>query len=170
MKKIVVVLLVCLGLSSVVSAQSAYFGVKFGLPFLVGVQYGYDFEADNRGFGVRGFLGSSSFGTSGVVGFGADALMRTPIGDFGSSAYVGASGSVAFSFGSASPVVGSPPPPGSQPNNVTVLLSLLLGLEFALGQSWSLCLEMQPMTVVIASGFTQFVTLPLVSIGVNVRF
>jgi hypothetical protein len=169
MKKFFVVLLVFLGLQSVATAQGGYFGVKLGLPYLFTVQYGYDFQAVNQGFGIRGFLGSSFLGTGGVVGLGLDAYGRAPIGDYGSSAYAGLTGSVALSFGNAVPV-GSPPPSGGSSANITGLLGVLLGLEFVLGQNWSLFLEMQPMTLVVSSFSTQFFTLPLVSIGVNVKF
>lgn len=172
MKKLLIIFLMLFGLQSIAAAQGAYFGVKLGVPYVFTMHYGYDFQAVNQGFGVRASLGSSFFGASGVVGIGLDAFGRTPIGDYGSSAYAGLSGSVAFSFGSAVPVGSPPPPVGGTPSSVNVsgLLGVLLGLEFVLGQNWSLILEWQPLTVLISSYSTQALTLPLVAIGVNVKF
>jgi hypothetical protein len=163
-KKILCILLVTLGFSSLASAESSYFGVKFGTPFLFELHYGYDFNAVNKGFGIRAFFGSSLLGTSSSVGIGADAILRTPIGQYGSSAFVGFSSSVTFSFYNYNPT------PGSN-GTVTVLLSILLGIELSIGEGWSLLFEMQPMSFIIPSNSNvQFQTLPLLSFGVNARF
>jgi hypothetical protein len=164
MKKILCVLLVIFGFGSLASAQSSYFGVKFGTPFLFELHYGYDFNAINKGFGIRAFFGSSLLGTSSSIGIGADALLRTPIGQYGSSAFVGVSGSVAFSFYNYNPNPGTT-------GSVTVLLSILLGIELSIGEGWSVLFEMQPMSFIIPSNSNvQFQTLPLLSLGVNARF
>ncbi len=171
MKKILCILVLCLGLGSFASAQSSYFGVKFGLPYLIGVQYGHDFGASNQGFGVRGFFGSTFVGTSGIIGFGLDALLRTPVGEYGSSAYIGLSGSLVIALGGAQPSPVAPPVSGGSSSNLGALFNLLLGFEFVLGQNWSVCLELLPMSLFVSSsGPVQFLTLPLISMGINVRF
>lgn len=163
MKKIICVFLVLFGFGSFACAESSYFGVKFGTPFLFELHYGYDFNAVNKGFGIRGFFGSSLIGNSSSLGIGADALLRTPIGQYGSSAFVGLSSSVAFSFNNYTNNSGT--------INVTLLLSILLGIELSIGEGWSVLLEMQPMSLIIPSNSNvQLQTLPLLSLGVNARF
>jgi hypothetical protein len=163
-KKILCILLAVFGFGSLAAAQSSYFGVKFGTPFLFEVHYGYDFNAVNKGFGIRAFFGSSLLGGSSSVGLGLDALLRTPIGQYGSSAFVGLSSSVTFSFNNYNYN------PGTN-GSVTVLLGILLGIELSIGEGWSLLFEMQPMSLIIPSNSNaQFQTLPLLSFGVNARF
>jgi hypothetical protein len=164
MKKLLCIFLVLFGFGSFASAQSSSFGIKFGLPFIFALQVGHDFAESNKGFGVHAFAGATVMGQSGIVGAGIDAFLRTPFGQYGSSAFVGLSGSVLFlinNFPSAPP----------QANGFALFLGLLLGVEFVLGDGWSIELEFQPIAVFVPSNASaQFVPAQTFSLGINTRF
>ena len=138
--------------------------MKFGTPFIFELHYSYDFNAVNKGFGIRTFFGSSLLGASSSVGIGADALLRTPIGQCGSSAFVGVNGSVLFLINNFPDVL-------PQANGLALFLGLLLGVQFELGQGWLLELEFQPVAVFLPNNAAaQFVPAQTFPLGVNTRF
>jgi hypothetical protein len=164
MKKLLCIFVVLLGFGSFASAQSSSFGIKFGLPFVFALQVGHDFGESNKGFGIQAYVGATVIGQGGIFGVGADAFLRTPLSQYGSSAFVGLSGSVLF-LSSNYP---SAPP---EANGIALFLGLLLGVEFDLGEGWSLQLEFQPIAVLVSgSGAAQFVPAQTFSLGVNTRF
>ncbi len=92
MKRFLIVLGVVLAssvASSVASAQEAYFGVRFGLPFLIGVQGGADFGERGDGLGVRGLAEATFLGNVGVFNLAVDVYNRFRITEEGTNAYVG---------------------------------------------------------------------------------
>jgi hypothetical protein len=169
MKKYVLALLCIFGFASAGMAQSSSVALKMGLPYLFSVGYGHDFDQINKGFGIRGYFGATAVGgSSGVVGIGVEGIMRAPLGEAGSSAFLGlgASGLTVFGAGSTSPVGGG----GVSGSVFGGYLYLIAALEITLGQNWGLLLEWQPMQLVFGAPGVQFTTLPLISFGVNYRF
>ena len=157
MKKPILILLVLFGLSSLAQAQSSSIGLRLGVLSLVSVVYGYDFEAQNRGFGVKAFVSGVA-----VVGFGGAAplavvaglegIYRFAIGDFGSSLQLG--------LGASAGIYGV---------NLIILAYLQLGIELALGSGWSLTLEAKPLNWLYITQFRAS-PFPSFSLGVNYRF
>lgn len=153
-----------LGFGSFASAQSSYFGVKFGSPFIFALQVGHDFGEINKGFGIQAFVGATIMGQGGIWGVGADAFLRTPLGQYGSSAFVGLSASVLS-------LINNYPNVPPQANGIGLFLALLLGVQLELGEGWSLQLEFEPIAVFIPSNApAQFVPAQTFSLGINTRF
>jgi hypothetical protein len=164
MKRLLCIFVALFGFASFASAQSSSFGVKFGLPFVVALQVGHDFGEGNKGFGIQAFVGATVIGQTGILGAGIDAFLRTPLGQYGSSAFVGLSGSVLF-------LINNYPNVPPQANGIALFLGLLLGIEFELGEGWFLELEFQPIAVFLPNnGVAQFVPAQTFSLGVNTRF
>ncbi len=172
MKKILVVLVCIFGLSSIGNAQSSSVALRVGIPFLFSVGYGYDTQSDLRGFGVRGYLGATSFGFGGIVGLGIEGLMRTRVGFSGSSAYLGLGAALVASFtnGIATPVSGVPVGSTGISPSVSGYIYFLMGFEIALDQNWGLLLEMQPIAANISNQGFSPLTFPLISMGIAYRF
>jgi hypothetical protein len=162
MKRFLIVLgvvLACGVASSVASAQEAYFGVRFGFPFLIGVQGGADFGERGDGFGVRGVAEGTFLGSAVVYNLAVDAYNRFRLTEEGTNAYVGLGAGLvgAGVFGSGS---------GSGFD-----AHLLAGIEFRLNPGFGLFLELTPLWVVFPSGASaQVVTFPFFSLGGNFRF
>jgi hypothetical protein len=162
MKRILIVLSVVLAssiASSVASAQEAYFGVRFGLPFLIGVQGGADFGERGDGLGVRGLAEGTFLGGGVAFNLAVDAYNRFRLTEEGTNAYVGLGvglvGIGAFGVGSGS----------------AFDAHLLAGIEFRLNSGFGLFLELTPIWVVFPAGTSvQVVTFPFFSLGGNFRF
>jgi hypothetical protein len=168
MKKYVLALLCVFGFASLGMAQSSSVALKMGLPLLFSIGYGYDFEAPNKGFGVRAYFGGTAIGGSGYAGIGVEGLMRAPLGDSGSSAALG--------LGMSGLMVSGGTPLSGVGGGSTVspafggYIYLLAALEFTLGSNWGLLLEWQPLQVAFGAGNVQFATIPFLALGVNYRF
>ncbi len=162
MKKYVLALLCVWGFASLSMAQSSSVALKMGYPFLFSVGYGYDFNAPNQGFGVRGYFGATATGGPSVVGLGVDGLLRAPVGDSGSNAFIG--------VGAAGILNTSSDLGGFYFSGNGVYLYLLAGFEITLGQNWGLMLEWQPIQLFVTQSKQGLQTIPLISVGVNYRF
>jgi hypothetical protein len=162
MKRILIVLGVVLAssiASSVASAQEAYFGVRFGLPFLIGVQGGADFGERGDGLGVRGLAEGTFLGSAVVFNLSVDVYNRFRLTEEGTNAYVGLGaglvGAGVFGTGGGS---------GFDAH-------FLAGIEFRLNPGFGLFLELTPIWLVFPAGApVQVVTFPFFSLGGNFRF
>lgn len=162
MKRFLIVLGVVLAssvASSVASAQEAYFGVRFGLPFLIGVQGGVDFGERGDGPGVRALAEATFLGSVGAFNLAVDGYNRFRITEDGTNAYIGVGlglvGAGALGTGGGS----------------SFDAHLLAGVEFRLNPGFGLFLELTPIWVVFPSGSpVQVVTFPFFSLGGNFRF
>jgi hypothetical protein len=163
MKRLIVTIatLTALIFGSSAAAQSNYFGVRLGFPFLFGVQAGVDFED----FGLRGVAEGlyviAPSGSGGIFNLSLDALARTKLDAGGSNAYAG------LGFG----YVGL----GDITSSQTTLLSgfavrLILGLELVLGRSLGVFIEAAPYWLAFNSTGAIGSPLPVVTIGTNFRF
>ena len=144
---------------SAASAQEAYFGVRFGLPFLIGVQGGADFGERGEGLGVRGLAEATFLGGAGVFNLAVDVYNRFRLNEDGSNVYLGAGAGLvgAGAFGSG----------GGSGLDV----HLLLGAEFRFGTGFGLFFELTPLWLLFPSGApVQVITFPFFSLGGNFRF
>ena len=162
MKRLLAVLIVILGLTlglNVARAEGVHLGVRLGLPFLIGVQAGYDFGSNGSGFGVRAVAEASFVGTAGIFNIAADVYHRFQVSYDGSNAYLGVGagllGAGAFGGGSGS----------------ALDIHLLVGFEFVFSSQFGLFVEVTPFHMIAAPGSNvQLLTLPFVSAGGVFRF
>jgi hypothetical protein len=167
MKKVLVVLLFLL--TSAAHAQSSSIALRFGIPFLVSVGYEYNFEAHNRGLGIRAFVGGTYVANTGLLGIAVEGLYRFPIGDFGSSFYTGL-GIGASLTSLPNPTIGVPSSPsGSNSTGALGFFYFHLGAEWSIGNQLGLTLEMQPIGVFLVNRI-EFYALPILSLGLRYRF
>ncbi len=157
MRRIVIVLIALFSLAGTANAQSSSIGLRVGLFDLVTVFYGYDFEAPNRGFGMRVFVSLTAVVTFGgaspfPVFVGIEGFYRIPLDIYASNVQVGIG---------ASAVAG-----GQTPMFFTYLQ---LGLEVALGAGWGLVLETKPLNYMYVTQF-QYYPWSVFSLGLNHRF
>jgi hypothetical protein len=170
MKKYVLALLCVFGFASFGMAQSSSVALKMGFPLLFSIGYGHDFEAPNKGLGVRAYFGGTALGSSGYAGIGVEGVMRAPLGEYGSSAALGLgmSGLLVTGFG-GTPLTGVGGGSTAGPT-FGAYIYLLAALEITLGSNWGLLLEWQPLQVAFGAGNVQFSTIPFLALGVNYRF
>ena len=163
MKKLLAVLalVLALGFGSSASAQDAYFGVRLGIPFLIGVQGGANFDS----FGVRAqaegtFIGGGgSF--AGIFHASVDAFYRAPILNDGSSVY-GGLGVGFIGAGSAGGGTGS--------LGTGLAARLIFGVELMLGRTFGLCFELAPLWLGVGQGGAALVPVPASTIAGNFYF
>ncbi len=168
MKKPILILLVLFGFFGLAQAQSSSIGLRLSASLLFNVVYTYNFEAPNRGFSARAYLGATLLpngnGATGAVGGGLEGIYRAPIGGL-SSVYFGLGTSAVYVSN------GTPNPNSSFPNTYFGgLVYFLAGVEVGLGESLAFSFDIQPLNYAITPFFSNLSTIPLFALSLSYRF